>query len=269
MKFNQKLLNRVKEKKSNLCIGLDPEFEKLPGFIQKEKEPLYKFCKEIIETTFEYAVAYKPNIAFFERFGSNGIHQFEKTINFIREKDKEVLIVGDVKRGDLANTSKEYAKYYFDDIKLDSITVSPYMGKDSIEPYLDAGGHIFLLCLTSNPGSKDFQYFKNENNKFFYEIIASEIQSMNKFYPDQLGLVVGATHVGELKKIRDLTPDLSLLIPGYGAQGGKLEDLMPISGHLSLINSSRSIIFSSIEKNFAGKAREASFKISQEMKIYF
>lgn len=247
-------------------MGLDPEWEKLPIIAKEQSLPLSFFCKAIVDATAEYALAYKPNIAFFERFGSRGLAQFEEVIHHIRTQYPDILILADVKRGDLANTSKEYAKYYFLDQKVDSITVSPFMGLDSLIPYLDLGGHIFILCLTSNPGSADFQRLPLELSIPFYEHLATFFEGESGKFKGQLGLVVGGTHPDDLEKIRNLAPSLHLLIPGYGAQGGKLEEILPVCGSLSLLNSSRSILFASQGLDFADKATQAVKQITSDMK---
>lgn len=266
LQFSEKFLKRRAQIGSPLCIGLDPEWEKLPVLAKDQKHPLSYFCNAIVDSTAEYACAYKPNIAFFERFGSHGILQFEEVIHHLKTKYPHIPIVADVKRGDLANTSKEYAKYYFQNLGIDSITVSPYMGMDSILPYIEYGGHIFILCLTSNAGSSDFQRLSLEFSTPFYEHLATFFEGESSNFPGQLGLVVGATHPFDLEKIRNLSPSLHLLIPGYGAQGGKIEEILPICGKLSLINSSRSIIFASTGTDFAVNAREVSHSIHLSMK---
>ena len=266
MPFFDKFLKRRAQTGTPLCIGLDPEWEKLPVLAKDQKHPLSYFCNTIIDSTAEYATAYKPNIAFFERFGSNGILQFEEVIHHLKSKYPHIPIIADVKRGDLANTSKEYAKFYFQTLGIDSITVNPYMGMDSISPYLELGGHVFLLCLTSNEGSADFQRLPLEISTPFYEHLATFFEGESSSYPGQVGLVVGATHPFDLEKVRNLTPSIHLLIPGYGAQGGKLEEILPICGKLSLINSSRSIIFASAGTDFAVKAGEVAHSIELSMK---
>ncbi len=270
MNFFDKFQNRKKELNSLLCIGLDPEFEKLPESIQKSNFALSEFCISIIDATHEFAVAYKPNIAFFERFGSKGFEEFEKTIYHLTSNYPNIPIIADCKRGDLANTSKEYAKYFFGDLKVDSITLSPYMGEDSIEPYLEYKNHaVFLLGLTSNPSSSDLQKLKSSTDKFFYEEVIDFSKKLNLKYKNQVGIVVGATHPEELKKIREKDAEQVFLIPGFGAQGGSLEALLPICGKNSLINSSRSIIFASNKSNFQESAHEEAKKIHLEMKKFY
>jgi orotidine-5'-phosphate decarboxylase len=253
--------------KSKLCIGIDPEWEKLPEKIKEKPKALFMFSKNIIDATFEYAVAYKPNIAFFERFGSKGISEFEELVYYSKNQYPEIPIIADCKRGDLANTSKEYAKYFFGELKVDSITLSPYMGEDSIQPYLEYSDHfVFLLCLTSNPSSSDLQRIKLSSNLNLYEYVANYSNELNKKYKDQIGIVVGATHPTELAELRKNFPELVFLIPGYGAQGGSLEDIMNVSGELSLINSSRSIIFASNQSDFSEQAKLKAKEISFEMR---
>ena len=267
MKFINKIKNRLSNLKSKLCIGIDPEWEKLPEKVKEQPSSLFMFSKNIVDTTSEYAIAYKPNIAFFERFGSKGIAEFEELIYYLKNKYPEIPIIADCKRGDLSNTSKEYAKYFFGDLKVDSITLSPYMGEDSIQPYLEFVNHfVFLLCLTSNPSSNDLQRIKIDSKQNFYEYVAKFSNDLNKKYKDQIGIVVGATHPIELADLRKKFPELVFLIPGYGAQGGSLKDIMSVSGDLSLINSSRSIIFASNQSDFADQAKLKAKEITLEMR---
>ena len=270
MNFIHKFNQRHSLLKSCLCIGLDPEYEKLPDFLRKEKEPLFIFLKEIVESTASYAVSYKPNIAFFERFGSSGIAQFEKLVHHIHTNYPDIPVVADIKRGDLANTSKEYAKYYFDELCLDSVTLSPYMGLDSLEPFLEYEGRmLFLLCLTSNQGSSNLQRL-TVDGKNFYEHVAAFANSINeKHYPSSAGVVVGATHLKDLSQLRSNYPTLFFLIPGVGAQGASLKETVAVAGRYSLINSSRGIIFASSGKDFAEKAGKAAALLHQEFTELF
>lgn len=270
MKFYEKFTTRSNQLQSLLCLGLDPEWEKLPASIKTSDKPLFTFCKEIVDATHDIVVSYKPNIAFFERFGFRGIEQFENLVGHITSNYPHVSIVADVKRGDLANTAKEYAKYYFGDLKVDTVTLSPYMGSDSIEPFLEYKDHaVFLLCLTSNPTSKDLQKIKTSVGLNFYEEVANLSKSLNLKFKDQVGIVVGATHPEELGQIRKAYPELAFLIPGYGAQGGNLSELMKVCARNSLINSSRSIIFNSTGSDFAVKARQKAEEINREMRELF
>jgi len=271
MIFHDKYINRRNKLKSFLCVGLDPEEEKLPSTLRNSSDPLMDFCKEIIDATNEEAVCYKPNIAFFERKGSKGFAEFEKVIRYIKINYPKIPVIADVKRGDLANTAKEYAKYYFDELGVDSVTLSPYMGKDTIEPFLThSRGHAFLLCLTSNPSSSDFQKLKiNADSMFLYEKVADFSNTLNQNYENQVGIVVGGTHPQEIGNLRNRCPGLIFLIPGYGAQGGTLGDIVSQSGKNSLINSSSSIIFSSREKDFANSAKDKAKEINVEMKKWY
>ncbi|MDX1957976.1 MAG: orotidine-5'-phosphate decarboxylase [Leptospiraceae bacterium] len=267
MNFHQKLQKNFQSKSTLLCVGLDPELEKLPSFLEKKPESIIIFCKEIIDSTAEFCIGFKPNIAFFERFGSIGLKQWELVIEHIKKNYPDHIIVADAKRGDLANTSKEYAHYFFKSLEVDSLTVSPYMGKDSLIPYLETGKQIFLLCLTSNPSSSDFQrIISSSDSKTLYELVATLSLNLHSEFKDQVGLVVGATHPKELGSLRKEFPELPFLIPGYGAQGGNLQETLINSGTNSLINSSRSILYASSEKDFAIQARSQAKTISEEMK---
>ncbi len=270
MKFFDKFIQRKNKLHSFLCIGLDPDESKLPNVMQNSSEPLFEFCKEIIDATCDEAVCFKPNIAFFERRGSKGFLEFEKVIRHLKINHSKIPIIADVKRGDLANTSKEYAKYYFDDLGVDSITLSPYMGKDTVEPFLNhSRGYVFLLCLTSNPSSDDFQKKIIQGEKIFlYEKVALFSEKLNGEFKNQVGIVVGGTHPDELGALRECCPNLVFLIPGFGAQGGALDEILLKSGQNSIINSSRSIIFSSNGKDFAESAQKKAKEINLEMKKF-
>lgn len=270
MNFYTKFIARRDKLTSNLCIGLDPEEEKLPKSIQNSPEPLFEFCKHIIDATEEFAVCYKPNIAFFERKGSKGFAEFEKVIRHLKINYSKIPIIADVKRGDLGNTAKEYAKYYFDDLGVDSITLSPYMGKDTIEPFLNhSKGHVFLLCLTSNPSSEDFQKQILNHDLFLYEKVALFSEKLNEEFKNQVGIVVGGTHPKELEALRKRCQNLIFLVPGFGAQGGTLDDILSKTGKNSVINSSRAIIFASKENDFAKAAKEKASEINSEMVKFF
>lgn len=269
MFFHEKLVSRIQSLKSFLCIGLDPDYEKLPTFLKERKEPLFEFCRAIVKKTHSYVIAYKPNVAFFERFGSKGLAQLEKLIAFIRRTDPYAILVLDAKRGDLFNTAKAYARYYFNELKVDSLTINPYMGRDSIEPYLNEGGHVFSLCLTSNSGAYDLQYLKLNSGRELFLKVADYITFLNREYEDRLGLVVGATRKEEIAKIREIAPKLCFLMPGVGAQGASLQDIFPHCGQLVLINSSREILFASQGTNFADASKEKAQAISQSMKEFY
>jgi|TARA_B110000305_G_scaffold114492_1_gene128755 orotidine-5'-phosphate decarboxylase len=247
------LLNQIKSKKSFLCIGLDTDIKKIPKFLLDSDDPIFNFNKKIIDATNKYCIAYKPNIAFYESQGLKGWEALEKTIDYINTNYPEIFTIADAKRGDIGNTSSMYAKAYFETLNFDSITISPYMGKDSVEPFLEyKNKHTILLALTSNIGAFDFQT-KNvgkNSNQLYEEVIKTSTSWKNS---DQLMYVIGATKATYLKKIRKIIPNNFLLIPGIGAQGGNLNDVCDNGMNQEvglLINSSRSIIYASNETNF-------------------
>ncbi|MFC1517806.1 orotidine-5'-phosphate decarboxylase [Candidatus Margulisiibacteriota bacterium] len=256
MNFKEKLKKAIQQNQSRLCIGLDTDPARLPAHLSDS----YEFNKSIIEATIDLVGAYKPNMAFYEAEGNTGLDALRKTIEFIAGR---VPVILDAKRGDIGNTSKAYAKSIFDDYKADAVTLSPYMGLDSLEPFLkykDKGA--FILCLTSNPGAADFQL------PDLYKSVASKVAEWSKQYKG-LGLVVGATKPDQIKEIRKLAPSVPLLVPGVGAQGGSLQEVLMsgISGNddIVLINSSRSIIYASSGKDHAEKARSSAKKLKDEM----
>ena len=247
------LLNQIKSKKSFLCIGLDTDIKKIPKFLLDSDDPIFNFNKKIIDATNKYCIAYKPNIAFYESQGLKGWEALEKTIDYINANYPEIFTIADAKRGDIGNTSSMYAKAYFETLNFDSITISPYMGKDSVEPFLEyKNKHTILLALTSNIGAFDFQT-KNvgkNSNQLYEEVIKTSTSWKNS---DQLMYVIGATKATYLKKIRKIIPNNFLLIPGIGAQRGNLNDVCDNGMNQEvglLINSSRSIIYASNETNF-------------------
>ncbi len=263
--FQRKFFARREKLNSLLCIGLDPEWEKLPHQCLNSQSPLFEFSKSIISATHEYAVAWKPNIAFFERYGSKGFSDFERIIDYCKTTDETIPIIADAKRGDLANTAKEYAKYYFENLKVDALTINAYMGKDTIIPYLDLGGFAFILCLTSNPSSVELQKIKLADNlTFFYEEVSDFSAKLEESYPGQIGIVMGGTHPSELGKIRLRHPNLPFLIPGYGAQGGSLEDIYHACGKNSLINSSRGVTLLSRNDDYKSLASKKASEIQVE-----
>lgn len=241
MKDKHFLHDQIKKKKSMLCVGLDPELDKLPVEFHMQAEPLFHFCNTIIENTSEFAVAYKLNVAFFESQGPKGWSQFEKVIKKIPE---DCLIIADAKRADIGNTSQQYARYYFEELGVDAITLHPYMGVDSLEPFLKYRNKwSIILSLTSNPGSLDFEMQKLENGSSLYEKVISIFLQTD--YQDNLMFVCGATHPEKFKSIRKICPDHFLLVPGVGAQGGDLRTIIEYGKNNSgglLINVSRGII---------------------------
>ena len=263
----QELINQIKQKKSFLCIGLDTDIQKIPEYLSKFDDPVFEFNKQIIDSTKDLCVAYKLNTAFYESNGINGWKSLMKTIEYI---PKNIFSIADAKRGDIGNTSKMYAKTFFETMDFDSITVNPYMGSDSVEPFLDFNNKwVILLALTSNKGSEDFQNFSNQSNIKLYQQVIEK--SMNWSDDSRIMYVVGATKSNSLKEIRKIIPDHFLLIPGIGAQGGSLDDVVKYGMNKDcglLINSSRSIIYAGQGENFAYNAREAALKIKLEMENY-
>ncbi len=263
----QELINQIKLKKSFLCIGLDTDIQKIPEHLLKFDDPVFEFNKQIIDSTKDLCVAYKLNTAFYESNGINGWKSLMKTIDYI---PKNIFSIADAKRGDIGNTSKMYAKTFFETMDFDSITVNPYMGTDSVEPFLDFNNKwVILLALTSNKGSEDFQNFSNQSNIKLYQQVIEK--SMNWSNDSRMMYVVGATKYDSLKEIRKIIPDHFLLIPGIGAQGGSLDDVVKNGMNKDcglLINSSRSIIYAGNGVNFAENAREAALKIKSEMENY-
>jgi orotidine-5'-phosphate decarboxylase len=266
MNYNE-LFQQIKKKESFLCIGLDTDLNLIPKHLQNSDDPVFEFNKQIIDATSEFAVAYKPNIAFYESLGPKGWESLEKTIRYIPEN---IFTIADAKRGDIGNTSLMYAKTFFDRYNFDSVTVAPYMGKDSVTPFLDFKNKwVILLALTSNSGASDFQLqqlMKGER-KLFEEVIST---SKDWGTTENMMYVVGATQAEQLKQIRKIIPDHFLLIPGVGAQGGNLADVAKngLNSHCGLlVNSSRQIMYASREEDFAEKARVEAKKLQAEMKM--
>ncbi|PID30474.1 MAG: orotidine-5'-phosphate decarboxylase [Candidatus Cloacimonadota bacterium] len=254
MNFTEKVIEVIKNRNSNVCVGLDIDLEKIPSILKNDPDPIYKFTKEIIDSTKEYAAAFKPNFAFFECYGPKGIETLQR---ITEEMGEDIVKIADAKRGDIGNTSVRYSKAVFDFFKFDCVTVNPYMGKDSVLPFLeDESKGVFALALTSNKGSQDFQMQKLADGRYLYEKV---IESLNRWNEKKnLGLVVGATHPNMFEGIRKLTPDMPYLIPGIGAQGGDLENTVKYAfveeKRLALINSSRGIIYASSGSDFAEEA---------------
>jgi orotidine-5'-phosphate decarboxylase len=260
MTFNEKLLAWSRQQDSLVCVGLDPELGKIPGLLLNQADPILAFGKAIIAATHPYVAAYKPNLAFYEVLGKTGWETLEQTLKFI---PPGILKIADAKRGDIGNTSRLYAKAFFDYFQFDAITVNPYLGYDSVAPFLeDETRGVFVLCLTSNPGSQDFQYF-NDGSQNLFQQVAKKVVQWNK--KANCGLVVGATHPEELRIVRELAPDLPILVPGIGVQGGDLELSVKYStnvhGELALFNSSRGIIYRSNQSDFAEQAAQAAAEL--------
>ncbi len=263
------LFNNIVEKRSFLCVGLDSEIEKIPSFLKKSKDPVFEFNKRIIDATQKYAVAYKPNVAFYESAGAAGWISLEATVKYIRKMYPDIFIIADAKRGDIGNTSKMYAKAFLEKMPFDAITVAPYMGEDSVSPFLSYNEKwVVLLALTSNKGADDFQYHNEDGIKLFERVLTV---SQKWGTIDNLMYVVGATRAEMLKDIRKIVPEHFLLVPGVGAQGGSLEEVAKygMTGKCGLlVNSSRGIIFADSTENFAKVAGEKAREVQQEMERY-
>ncbi len=263
---SQELFENIKKKESFLCVGLDTDINKIPRFLLETTDPVFAFNKEIVDATHEYAVAYKPNLAFYESMGVSGWNSLEKTVNYIRYKYPDLFIIADAKRGDIGNTSNMYAKAFFDTMDFDSVTVAPYMGEDSVKPFMTyIGKWVILLALTSNKGAADFQYMTEGDEKLFERVITKSKEWGSE---ENLMYVVGATKAEKLADIRKLIPNHFLLVPGIGAQGGSLEEVAENGLNDKcglLVNSSRGIIYKSGEKDFAEKAGEAAKEVQQQM----
>ena len=261
-----KIVSQIKSKKSFLCVGLDVDLEKIPKFILKEEDPIFSFNKSIIDSTHKHCIAYKLNIAFYEAFGIKGWKSLEKTINYLNKNHPEIFTIADAKRGDIGNTSKMYAKSFFEELNFDSITVNPYMGKDSVEPFLEyENKNTIILGLTSNEGSSDLQLRKTSNDYVFIDLIKA---SKNWVNSKNLMYVVGATKTEYLEEIRKIIPDNFLLIPGIGAQGGNLKEVCEktINKNVGIIiNSSRSIIYASNDESFSEAAEKEAIVLKNQM----
>ncbi|MBO6880588.1 orotidine-5'-phosphate decarboxylase [Winogradskyella sp.] len=263
----QQLTNQIKKKQSFLCIGLDVDLNKIPKYLLKEEDPIFAFNKAIIDATHHLCVAYKPNTAFYEAYGLKGWKALEKTINYLNENHPEIYTIADAKRGDIGNTSTMYAKAFFEDLGFDSVTVAPYMGKDSVEPFLAfEDKHTILLALTSNQGAFDFQTKEVEGVELYKQVLETSKSWKNS---ENLMYVVGATKAEYLANIRKIVPDSFLLVPGVGAQGGNLQDVCKYGMNDSiglLINSSRGIIYASQDETFAQAAAKKAEDLQMQMK---
>lgn len=267
MTTNQ-LVQEIKNKKSFLCIGLDVDLNKIPSYLLKEEDPIFAFNKAIIDATHHLCVAYKPNTAFYEAYGLKGWKALERTINYLNDKHPEVFTIADAKRGDIGNTSTMYAKAFLEDLAFDSVTVAPYMGKDSVEPFLAfENKHTILLALTSNKGAFDFQTKTIEGKELYKQVLETSKSWKNS---ENLMYVVGATKAEYLADIRKIIPDSFLLVPGVGAQGGNLQDVCKYGMTDTiglLINSSRGIIYASKEHDFAQAAANKAQELQGEMAV--
>jgi orotidine-5'-phosphate decarboxylase len=268
--MNQAELFRcIRKKRSFLCVGLDSEPDKIPQFLLKGKDPVFEFNRRIIDETHKFTVAYKPNVAFYECNGAAGWVSLEKTVRYIKENYPGVFVIADAKRGDIGNTSKMYAKAFLENMPFDAVTVAPYMGEDSVTPFLSFKEKwVVLLALTSNKGASDFQYHNEDGIKLFERVLTVSQKWGNA---DNIMYVVGATRADMLKDIRKIVPDHFLLVPGVGAQGGSLEEVAKYGLNNScglLVNSSRGIIFADSTENFDKVAGEKARELQVEMEKY-
>ena len=264
----QQLFSQIQKKQSFLCVGLDTDLKKIPEHLLDEEDPIYAFNKAIIDATAPYCVAYKPNLAFYEAAGLKGWLAFEKTVAYINQRYPEMFVIADAKRGDIGNTSEMYARSFFDEMKVDAVTVAPYMGEDSVKPFLIyPESWVILLALTSNKGSHDFQFITDQSGeRLFEKVLRTSQQWANS---DQMMYVVGATQGKMFEDVRKIAPDHFLLVPGVGAQGGSLEEVCQYGMNKTcglLVNSSRAIIYAESGENFAEAARDEAHKLQQQMK---
>ena len=266
----ENLYRQILEKKSCLCIGLDTNLDLIPEFLRDKEYPLFEFNKEIIDATHDLVIAYKPNLAFYERYGSGGWSQLEMTCRYIRERHQGILLIADGKRGDIANTSSMYADAVFEHLGCDALTVSPYMGKDSVGPFYRDGKWLVVLALTSNEGSSDFQLLPvGQGDGLLYEHVLRRVSGWGN--TDNTMFVVGATKAEHLRRVRSIVPDHFLLVPGIGTQGGSLAEVM--AGGLNrlgglIINVSRKVLYAGHGPQYAGSARSVAEAIRNECRTF-
>ena len=263
----QELVSQIKSKKSFLCVGLDVDLNKIPQHLLNEEDSIFAFNKAIVDATAPYCVAYKPNLAFYEAYGIKGLVAFQKTVEYIQQNYPEQFIIADAKRGDIGNTSAMYAKTFFEEYNVDALTVAPYMGEDSVTPFLGYDGKwVIMLALTSNKGSNDFQFTADANGERLFEKVLRKGQEWGN--ADNMMYVVGATQGKMFEDIRKVAPVHFLLVPGVGAQGGSLEEVCKYGMTHEcglLVNSSRGIIYAGKDENFAASSAEAAKKLQQDM----
>jgi len=263
------LFEEIVKKRSFLCVGLDSEIDKIPLSLKQNDNQVFEFNRRIIDATAQYAVAYKPNVAFYESEGSKGWLSLESTVKYIKEKYPDIFIIADAKRGDIGNTSKMYAKAFLENMPFDAVTVAPYMGEDSVTPFLSYSGKwVVLLALTSNKGADDFQYHNEDGIKLFERVLSV---SRKWGTIDNLMYVVGATRASMIREIRQIVPEHFLLVPGLGAQGGSLSEVVKygLTNKCGLlVNSSRAIIFADNSENFDKVAAEKAREVQLEMEGY-
>jgi len=262
----QQLIEQIQKKKSFLCVGLDTDINKIPQDLLALEDPVFEFNKQIINKTAEFAVAYKPNTAFYEVYGAKGWQSLERTIQYIKVNYPEIFLIADAKRGDIGNTSANYAKAFFNTLKADALTVAPYMGKDSVEPFLGFEDKwVILLALTSNKGSQDFQYLNTGERLLYQQVLQTATTWASS---EKMMFVVGATHPEELGEIRKMLPEYFFLVPGVGAQGGDLQTVAKYGLSKDcglLVNSSRGILYASNQFDFADRAAEEAHKLQKQM----
>ena len=265
----QQLIHQIFTKKTFLCVGLDTDISKIPEHLKNESDPIFTFNKAIIDATAPYCVAYKPNLAFYESYGLKGMMAFEKTIQYLKDHYPTHFIIADAKRGDIGNTSKMYARTFFEEYDLDSVTVAPYMGEDSVKPFLEYNGKwVILLALTSNKGSHDFQLTEDKSGERLFEKVLKKSQEWGT--PENLMYVVGATQGRMFEDIRRIAPEHFLLVPGVGAQGGSLQEVCKYGMTKDcglLVNSSRGIIYAGKGTDFAEAAARKAREMQEEMAV--
>ena len=263
----EQIIAQIRAKHSYLCVGLDPDIQKLPPHLLKGDNPILDFNKAIVDATQQYAIAFKLNLAFYETLGAFGMQVFGDTVEYIRQSYPEQLIIADAKRGDIGNTSKMYARSFYENYKVDAITVAPYMGQDSVSPFLEYSDKwVILLALTSNPGAQDFQLLHTDRETYVFEEVIKKVLSWEG--SDHIMLVVGATQSDLMGRVRAVAPETFLLVPGVGAQGGSLE---PVAEYAMtrdcglIVNSSRGIIYAGNDERFASAAAQAASELARTM----
>ena len=263
----EELFRQIQKKRSFLCVGLDTDLTKIPAYLLLEDDPVFAFNRAIVDATLPFAVAYKPNLAFYEVLGAAGWESLRKTVAYIRSQSADIFVIADAKRGDIGNTSEMYARTFFEQLDVDAVTLSPYMGQDTLSPFLAFKNKwAILLALTSNPSAADFQYSEDKNGRKLYEKVLE--LSREWASPDQLMYVVGATRAQELERVRRWVPEHFLLVPGVGVQGGSLAEVARygMNNHCGLlVNSSRGILYASSGEDFAEKAGAAAAELQQQM----
>lgn len=261
------IFEQIKKKRSFLCVGLDTDIKKIPGHLLGFDDPVFAFNREIIDATAPFAIAFKPNLAFYESFGWKGWQSLEKTVNYVKSSYPDVFVIADAKRGDIGNTSQLYARAFFETLGFDAVTTAPYMGEDSVKPFMVYPDKwIILLALTSNQGAADFQFIKDDNGDLLFEKVLRISQKWGT--PENLMYVVGATQAEKLREVREIVPDHFLLVPGVGAQGGSLREVARYGMNRRcglIVNSSRGIIYASSGSDFALHAGSAARLIRDEM----